>query len=430
MSQQGAIGCVSMMHLGLNHSAAFAEKGFNVICYDENSDLIEELQKHNLPIIEPGLDELIAKNTSLMQFTYDVNQLSRCDLVFIACDVPTDDAGNSDLSIIYRLVELIKPVLSEKACLVLLSQVPPGFTRKIDLPKERLFYQVETLIFGEAVERALYPERYIVGTNNSNQTLPEMYFQLLNAFDCPILKMRYESAELAKIAINLFLVSSVSTTNTLAEICESVGADWREISPALRLDKRIGEYAYLNPGLGIAGGNLERDLTTIIQLGQQYSTNTSVVQTWLQHSQYCRDWVWRCLSKNILNKIKDPRICILGLAYKPNTDSIKNSQSMLLLKQLEGYTVFLHDPVVKIDHIGFKDSLQDAISEANIVIIMTPWDQYSELTFKVPKNSTAQCNVVIDPYHVLKINCNHTKIMYFSLGEKPIASKEAACFII
>src|SRR5439155_15766795 len=134
----------------------------------------------------------------------------------------------------------------------------------------QLHYQVETLIFGRAVERALFPERFMVGCADPGQPLPQGFDEPLAAFKCPILPMLYESAELAKIAINIFLVASVTATNTLAEVCERIGADWGEIAPALRLDKRIGSSAYLSPGLGLSGGNLERDLATVLGLASEH----------------------------------------------------------------------------------------------------------------------------------------------------------------
>src|SRR5208282_3885562 len=133
-------------------------------------------------------------------------------------------------------------------------QVPPGFTRGVArVPHERLIYQVETLIFGRAVERALHPERFIVGCADPARPLPPAFAAFLASFGCPILPMRYESAELCKISINFFLVASISAANSLAELSEHIGAEWSEIMPALRLDKRIGPHAYIAPGLGIAG---------------------------------------------------------------------------------------------------------------------------------------------------------------------------------
>ncbi len=414
------IGCVGMTHLGLIHAVAFADKGFSMVCYDEQSDLISKLQAHQMPVNEPELDALVAKNSSKLTFTADIQQLNECDVVFIAYDVPTDDEGNSQLDVIQKLLEQVKPVLADSACLVLLSQVPPGFTRQINFPKERLFYQVETLIFGRAMERALYPERYIVGAYEPDTNLPETYAALLDTFNCPILKMRYESAELAKISINMFLVASVTTTNTLAEICEQIGADWEDIAPTLRLDKRIGKYAYLTPGLGIAGGNLERDLNTIIKLGKKHSTDTDTVSAWLKNSKYRRDWVLRCLQENILTTEFKPIICVLGLAYKPNTHSVKNSPSIALIHSLRDYQINAHDPIAKVNHQTHavrKDEILEAVKGADVVIIMTPCDEYKDLSIE-SLLKYMKGNTVIDPHRVLSVDSDTSyNLNYYSLGQ-------------
>lgn len=421
------IGCVGMTHLGLIHAVAFAEKGFQLICYDERHGLIQQLQSHQLPVNEPELPELVQKNTARLEFTTQLEALNSCDVIFIAYDVPTDDNGNSDLSVIHQLLKRVTPVLSNTASLVLLSQVPPGFTRQIPFPKARVFYQVETLVFGRAMERALYPERYIVGTHDTDAELPLAYQALLSAFQCPILKMRYESAELAKISINMFLVASVTTTNTLAEICENIGADWEEIAPALRLDKRIGPYAYLAPGLGLSGGNLERDLNTIIQLGQKHTTDTGVVHAALQNSKYRRDWVLRCLKENILDFIQDPILCVLGLAYKPDTHSIKNSPAIALLHELKGYVINVHDPVVSAEGITGvvqHKEVTDALKDADVVIIMTPWVDYKSVTFALLQQHMLG-HTVIDPYQVLKSEAKSQKrFQYFCLGQSSIQTEK------
>src|SRR5262249_55842422 len=165
-----------------------------------------------------------------------------------------------------------------------LAKPPPASPGRLPLPAERLYYQVETLVFGRAVERATQPERYIIGCADPQRPLPAPYQALLGAFGCPLLPMRYESAELAKIAINCCLVASVSVANTLAELSEGIGADWGEISPALKLDRRIGAYSYLSPGLGIAGGNLERDLATVLRLSEATGSEASVIASFVRNS--------------------------------------------------------------------------------------------------------------------------------------------------
>src|SRR6185503_19829635 len=230
--------------------------------------------------------------------------------------------------------------------LVILSQVPPGFTRARQRSGLRLYYQVETLIFGRAVERAIHPERFIVGCADPSEDIPKAFLAFLAVFGCPVLPMRLESAELAKIAINCFLVSSVSTANTLAELCERIGADWNEVIPALRLDKRIGEHAYLNAGLGIAGGNLERDLDTICRLAAEAGTDAAVVKAWIENSQRRKTWAAETVKEALLNAKPEAIVAVWGLAYKENTHSIKNSPALANLAQLPKARLKLHDPAV------------------------------------------------------------------------------------
>ena len=211
--------------------------------------------------------------------------------------------------------------------------MPPGYTRALGvLPPERLYYQVETLVFGRAVERATKPERTIVGCADPAAPLDPRFRAVLEAFGCPILPMRYESAELAKISINCCLVASVTVANTLAELCERIGADWSEIAPALKLDRRIGPHAYLTPGLGIAGGNLERDLATVERLSDATAPKPASSRPALRNSRYRRGWPLRQLNERVLASVAAPVVGILGLAYKENTHSIKNSPAVALIK--------------------------------------------------------------------------------------------------
>ena len=259
------IGFAGLSHLGLVSSLATASKGFEVMAYHPDADLCARLTAADLPLFEPGLAELLRDNRDRIRFTADPADLRQCELVYLSIDMPS---GEDDCSALHDLADDVLNHASPTAVLVLLSQVRPGYTRRWfealrqsgHHPKGRLFYQVETLIFGQAVSRATQPARIIVGCDDPGAGLPKVFDTILSAFSCPVLRMRYESAELAKIAINVFLASTISATNTLAELCEVTGADWSEIAPALRLDARIGPDAYLDPGLGISGGNLERDL--------------------------------------------------------------------------------------------------------------------------------------------------------------------------
>ncbi|MEK9569181.1 MAG: nucleotide sugar dehydrogenase [Paracoccaceae bacterium] len=419
------VGFAGMTHLGIVSSAAVAQKGFKTVCFDNSKKLIKELTVGKLPIVEPDLDDLISANFATQEFSSDIASLEQCDLIYVAPDIATDDAGNSDTSTINQLVEQIADLLKPTTTMVILSQVEPGFTRALNHPTNlaHRYYQVETLVFGRAVERATQPERFIIGCNDPNQPLCPHLEKVLSAFDCPIFPMRYESAELAKISINFCLVSSISVANTLAEICETIGADWSEIMPALKLDRRIGHYSYLNPGLGIAGGNLERDLTTIERIGHEKRTDTGVVTAWKQNSLYRKNWAARTIQTQLLNANPNSTVAIWGLAYKENTHSIKNSASIATISQISDARLHLHDPVVSGDVVkhsnaAFFESPLEALHAAVALMILTPWDEYKQISM-ADIISRMKGRMIIDPYRVLAATPEQLNtVEYYTLGRK------------
>lgn len=416
------IGFAGMTHLGLVSAVSATEKGFTLICFDPDAGRVAALRQGNLPVSEPQLDELVAKNAARLRFTADPADLKACDVVYVAPDVATDDRGQSDLQTINALLDTVFEAARADTVIVVLSQVPPGYTRRRQREGRILYYQVETLIFGRAVERALYPERYIVGCADPARPLPAAFRVFLEAHGCPILPMRFESAELAKISINMCLVASVTTANTLAELCEKIGADWSEIVPALKLDKRIGPHSYLAPGLGIAGGNLERDLATVCNFADEYGTDAGVVRAWIANSRHRRDWALRILQQELFPKVSDPVIAVLGLAYKQDTHSTKNSPSLALLDHLKQYRVRVYDPVVPASAAAHPrchgaTSELDACQGADAVAIMTPWAQFARLALPdIAKQLRGK--LVLDPYALLDAAaCRAAGLVYMTLGK-------------
>jgi UDPglucose 6-dehydrogenase len=398
------VGFAGMTHLGINSAAAAAARGFEVVAYDSDRSIIDGLRQGKMPVHEPGLEAMVTSHGARLNFTSERADLSRCDVVYISIDVPTDSGGKSDLAPVRDMVANAVAVLRSDAVIVILCQVPPGFSRAISLlPPERVLYQVETLIFGRAVERALNPERIIVGCHDPSRPLPQKYRNMLEAFECPILPMRYESAELAKIAINFCLVASIGVANTLADVSEAVGADWQEIVPALKLDRRIGAYSYLDPGLGIAGGNLERDLRTVLDLAAERELDVGIVKAWIDNSNRRKDWCWRVLEQGLLTKGGAPRIAVLGLAYKENTASTRNSASLALLARLNGMDVRVHDPAVAtFDAPGVTRCAValDCAKGADALVIATPWPEYRALAIDdLARVMTGR--LIVDPYRVL-----------------------------
>ena len=418
------VGYAGMTHLGINSAAASAARGFHTVCFDTDSERINQLTQGNIPVSEPGLDELVVSQKARLTYSSQPAVLTQCQVVYIAADVATDDEGRSDLRDIHHLIGTVISHLSPSAILVILCQVPPGFTRKVSWPADRLFYQVETLIFGRAVERAMSPERFIIGCQMPERELPQSYQDFLMAFGCPILPMSYESAELAKISINCCLVGMISVANTLAEVCERIGADWHEIVPALRLDKRIGPYAYISPGLGIAGGNLERDLATVCRLAEEHGTDAEVVRAWIHNSRYRKDWVLRVLHSNVLSYCPQPRIAVLGLAYKENTHSIKNSPSLALITHLTDWPIQVFDPVVQASAVSHPDCAQanspvEAARNADVLILMTPWAEFKAIK-PADLCQVMRGRTIIDPFQVLPgRECEAVGFTYISLGQPP-----------
>jgi UDPglucose 6-dehydrogenase len=423
------VGFVGLSHLGIVYSLASAARGFDVVAYEPEPERRLALSEGRFPIEEPGLAELLSAQRERLTYTGDVARLAECELVFVALDVPTDDDDQSDLAPVRDLLRATWPSLGPACSVVVLSQVRPGFMRSIAgsidaggaAPDARLFYQVETLIFGAAIERALHPERYIVGAARPDAPLPAPYRDWLDSFACPVLVMRYESAELAKIAINCFLVSSVATTNTLAEICEAVGAEWSEIAPALRLDRRIGPHAYLAPGLGIAGGNLERDLATVQGLAAEHGTDARVVAAWQRNSAHRKDWVLRLLHRHVLPLRANPSIAVLGIAYKPDTHSTKNSASLALLANLSAWPVRAYDPCARLDvasfaHVTVCSSALDAVADADVVVLMTPWKELTTLDASRVRERM-RGDFVLDPYGAWQETLARSAgVRYFRLG--------------
>ena len=420
------IGFIGLSHLGLNYSLATAAKGFDVVAFDPDAKLIEQLRRGNFPIAEPGFEALFQQHRARLRYTSDPAELAPCDLVFYSLDVRTDAGGAGDVAPLSALIESTLPKLAPSATTVVLGQVAPGYTRTLASRHATrpggIYYQVETLVFGAAVQRALEPERFIVGAADATQPLPAALRAWHAASSCPVLVMRYESAELAKIAINLFLVSSVATTNTVAELCERIGADWSEIAPALRLDRRIGPHAYLQPGLGLAGGNLERDLATARALATEHRTDFRLIEAWQRNSAHRKAWAQEVLQQELFEKNFRARVAVWGLAYKADTHSTKNSAALELLGSVPACEFHVYDPAVVLpaphsSGVTVHPSALEALTQADALVVMTPWKEFSAIA---PADLRARLkgNLVIDPFGALDGNaCRAAGLRHRQLGK-------------
>lgn len=413
-------GFLGLSHLGIVSSIGWASFGSPVVAVDLDPEPVDLLSRGHLPIHEPGLDRLFADTRSRMRFTTDLSALADCPLLIVARDVPTDEANRSDPSAVLALVDAALPYLRRGVTLALMSQVPPGFTRALGARIRtrrpgldiRLYYWVETLIFGRAVERYLEPERLILGCAEPAAPLPAELDEGVRRFGCPVLPMVYESAELTKTAINLYLCGGITYANTLADLCEEVGADWSEIVPALKLDRRIGPAAYIRPSLGIAGGNLERDMVTLRDLCRARGVDAAFIETMIAYNERRRRWVERKLEEHVFAEVAHPTIAVWGLAYKKNTRSTKNAMAIRVIEALRGRCdIRAWDPLVKAGdvevHAKIVAEQDEALVGADSLLVLTDWDE-----FAMPRAealATMRRKVIIDGVGIVAGACTERR---------------------
>lgn len=417
------IGFVGLSHLGIVSSVAAAARGANVLAFDPNPETVERLAAGDTIVTEPGLVDALRKFRDRIRFTDRLDDLGGCGIVYISCDTPVaDDSGQGQTDEIRHLATTVDHALPETIPLVILSQLQPGFMRSLPRSSRPLYHQVETLVFGRALERAVEPERIIIGAGDPSMPLPACYLEFLELFDCPLIPMRYESAEVAKISINCMLAASVSATNVLAEVCDHVGADWAEVQGALRTDRRIGPHAYLSPGLGISGGNLERDLAALSGMAEGEAVNAGFIDAMVCDSRYRLDWVLRVFQSRVLPQAPQPTVGVLGLAYKQDTHSIKNSPALHLVGRITPGNARVYDPVARLPEgsgsgVVQVDAPSGVFQDADAAFVMTPWDAFRELPVQDLLGSMSR-KIIVDPYRVFDAHlCREAGAEYFTLGD-------------
>ena len=393
------VGFFGLSHLGLVTMVAFANKDVHTYGYDPDVNLVNHINLGNFAVEEPNLLATFHNKRSNITVSSDYHILNSCNIIYFSNDIETDSFGFSNLTKAKRLLKQLISHMTSSQILVILSQVPPGFTRSIAKLHPNTNYQVETLIFGDALARAETPERIIVGTKDG-KIISKQYEALLSLFQCPILVMNYESAEFTKITINMYLVNDIVLTNALSQIVRTHNGKWSDIRPALQLDRRIGSSAYLNPGLGISGGNLERDIRTWETLCNPSDQAYSLMKVFTSNSRKQKQWLVSEITR-VLRK-HNYRIALLGLSYKENTNSIKNAASNIVYKKFRNHIVRVYDPLIK-DFPGAKKSLfasniSQCVLNTDLLIILTPSIEFFGIETTV-NNSTIKC--VIDPFNVL-----------------------------
>lgn len=400
---------LGLSHLSLCYSAAALNKGYKVTIIDFKKN-VDDYKLGKFKVYEPQLNEILKKNKKNFLISDNFENFKNTKIIFLAKDLKTNKENKVDT---YETFQLLKKVskLNKNKILVIKSQVPVGFTRKIDWKTSLKFHYVETLVFGQAINRAVYPERIILGKHDTNIKIPKLLSIYLKKFNCPILEMKYEESELTKGFINTYLAAQVITTNYLNEFSKKYDADWSKVREALALDKRIGKFAYLTPGLGLSGGNIERDLKTISDNRNNLKIDAHLTKLFLQYSDYFKKWTIR----NINNKFRNKKIGILGFTYKEDTLSTKNAPSRILLR----YNCSIHDyqseQLQKLNenkNIKFI-KLEEVLKKCQVICIFHNHEFYKKINFKKYKN----IKIILDPFKILNGNLiiNKNNIQYICL---------------
>lgn len=404
-----SIGVVGLSHLGTCYSIAYASKGANVIAFDFDKNTRNERYLGYFDPAEPDIIQFLQKPNKNFRIADNILELEECDLLVYAKDTNFNLEKDLALSIISNEIDLLSATIKNDAPLVIMSQVPPGFTRQLEKMKRDIVYQVETLIFGNGLNRALKPERLIFGKINEEAVLPETVRKFAETFNCAIIEMSYESAELTKIAINIILSANITAANSLAELANSNGGNWRHIESALRLDQRIGESAYVSPGLGLGGTNLQRDLNFATSSAEKEGINATFFKTLTNHSLHMQNWLVREITKIRQNGEKLETVTLLGLAYKPGTQSTYGSAGFQLLDIFDSKVkIFVHDPVVRLPiEKASRNTVQINdprihLSESDVVVLATNWPEYQGIIEEFLKLGTVV--KILDPYRMVRTN--------------------------
>ncbi len=419
------VAVAGLWHLGSVTAACCAYGGHEVVGFDDQSDVIARLNESRPLVDEPGLAALIKSQMASgnLRFTSDPCALSLTDILWVCYDTPVNENDEADMRYVLSRVESLLPHLPTSAEVLISSQLPVGSTSWLERsnPGVRFSYSPENLRLGKAIEVFTKPDRVVVGVRNEQSR--EKIVALLAPFTNKIEWMSVESGEMTKHAINAFLATSVAFINELASVCEQTKADAQEVERGLKSDARIGEQAYLHPGSAFAGGTLARDLSFLRCLSNTHQLPAYLFRGVIDSNTAHRQWVQRRL-KELLGDLRQRTIGVLGLTYKPGTDTLRRSNSIEICRSLneQGVTVRAFDPAIKelsedlAPGVELKESPEEVFAGADAVLILTPWPEFKSIPAELFSQRMRR-RLVLDPArHLEALLGKEAAIEYVALG--------------
>jgi UDPglucose 6-dehydrogenase len=422
-------------YVGLVSGVCFADLGNDVICVDKDLQKVENLKIGIVPIYEPGLEELVLKNYKNKRLKFSTNlkeSVSKSDIVFICVGTPTKKSGNdADLTQIFNVAKEIRSSISKFKIIVTKSTVPVTTGDEIEKiisqkKSKKLFTVVsnpEFLREGEAIRDFNYPDRVVIGTENkkSNKILKSLYSPLISK-GARYVNTNRRAAELIKYASNAFLATKITFINEIANLCEKIDVNIADISIGMGLDKRIGSR-FLRAGPAYGGSCFPKDTKAITTTADKFKTNLSVIKSVIKSNETRSALLLKRVSYLLKNKIKNKKICFLGVTFKANTDDMRDSSSLSMIPYLvkKGAMVNYYDPTgeknefKKIKNVKFSKNIKSAIKESDLIIVHTEWNDFKSINFS--KDVSNKKFVLYDMRNIYSKNkMKEQKINYFGVG--------------
>ncbi|MBK6488595.1 MAG: UDP-glucose/GDP-mannose dehydrogenase family protein [Gemmatimonadetes bacterium] len=408
------IAVIGTGYVGLVVGACLAETGSDVVCADVDADKIEALQQNVIPIYEPGLEQLVERNQrqERLEFTADVGgAIALAEVIFIAVGTPPDEDGSADLRHVLDVARLIGTHMTREVVIVTKSTVPVGTAQKVQAAvaeTARLPFHMcsnpEFLKEGAAVEDFLKPDRVVLGveSDHARSVMAELYAPFVRTGK-PIIFMDISSAEMTKYAANAMLATRISFMNEIANLCERVGADVELVRKGIGSDQRIGS-SFLFPGPGYGGSCFPKDVKALVRTAREAQVPLRVLESVEEANDRQKERLFAKLSVALGGELRGLHVAIWGLAFKPNTDDMRETPALVLIDRLlaAGARVTAHDPAAMAEagrrlgtRIAFAESNYEALTDADALVVVTDWNEYRHPDFARIKD-TLRRPVVID----------------------------------
>ena len=438
------IAMIGSGYVGLVSGACFSEFGVEVVCVDQDAGKVARLIRGEMPIYEPGLDQLVATNVAAkrLSFTTDLTAaVKQADAVFIAVGTPSRRGdGHADLSYVFGAAEEIARALDHYTIIVTKSTVPVGTGRKVAEIVRRVrpdaafdvVSNPEFLREGSAIGDFMRPDRVVIGTESepARAVMRELYRPLfLN--ETPILFTTIETAELTKYAANSFLATKISFINEIADLCERVGADVQDVARGIGLDGRIGRK-FLHAGPGYGGSCFPKDCLALVKTAQEAGAPISIIESVIHVNDTRKEAMAARVIHACGGSVQDKTLAILGLTFKPNTDDMRDSPSLVIIPTLQkaGAIVRAFDPegmkeaTKLLDNVNFCTDAYEAMDGADAVVIVTEWNEFRALD--LPRVKTLlRTPTVIDLRNIYNPeDMSSAGFYYVSVGRAPVEPSE------